>query len=301
MKIAFTKAEGSQNDFIVVDDRERMYSDEIREEFAIAVCHRRKGVGGDGVVFIDRSESHDFIMSFFNPDGSVGSMCGNGGRCAALFASARGISGNRMSFQALGKEYRAELTGKSVRLYFPEPRDIRINSSVTLNEKVYSCHYAHTGAPHAIIFANDLDVHSVADLKNIDVADLGSELRHATQFAPIGANANFVYLAEDATLHIRTFEKGVEAETESCGTGSIASAIVAALTLKLQPPIRLKTRNGDDLSVGFSPIAEMQDETDKKKLTGLFAKNLYFEGRASLVFDGELEFDPASMELHSLI
>lgn len=293
MTIEFTKAEGSQNDFVIIDDRIARYGTALRTSLSVALCHRRKGIGADGVIFIDTSEAHDFTMSFFNPDGSVGSMCGNGGRCAALYAWTNGIAGSEMTFEVLNRPYRGVVHGETVRLYFPEPLEIRLNKPVVIGGEAIPCQFANTGAPHAVVFAEDMGIHSLDDLKKLDVARTGYEVRHSAVFGPAGTNANFVFTGADGTLSIRTFEKGVENETEACGTGTIAAAILAHLQKGLAPPLKLETRNGDVLTVGFTLQSAMPGaaQLSEDALPSLFADGLYFEGRTNLVFQGTYSTD----------
>ncbi len=279
-QIQFTKAEGAQNDFVIVDDRAGLLDDDARRRFTIWSAHRRKGVGSDGSIFVDRSETHDFTMAFFNPDGSVGSMCGNGGRCAALFASQNGIAASVMRFDVLGRSYRAEVEGHMVRLSFPPPERIVRDIVLELNGQSISLDFIDTGAPHVLLFGDQLPAALHAPLAEVDMVRVGTTLRHHARFAPRGANVNVLEKNTDGTFSIRTFEKGVEAETEACGTGTLAAGMSAHLRLNAAPPIRLRTHGGDILTVHFTPGAHPQDDPR------YFAEGLTLEGPARLVFDG---------------
>jgi diaminopimelate epimerase len=276
----FTKAEGAQNDFVIVDDRDGQYDEAARRDFAIWSAHRRKGVGSDGCIFIERSDTHDFTMAFYNPDGSAGSMCGNGGRCAALFALQNGIAGADMRFDVLGRSYHAQVDGSNVRLSFPPPE--HIERGVVLSHANEKCEvdFIDTGAPHVLVFADALPAALRAPLADIDMSEVGRIFRHHAHFAPRGTNVNVLERGEDGIIAIRTFEKGVEAETEACGTGTLAAGMSAHLRLGIDPPIRLRTHGGDLLTVHFSPGSE--PDTDPR----YFARDLVLEGPAHLVFEG---------------
>ncbi len=275
----FSKYEGAKNDFLLIDNREGTFPRGAMRGFARAACHRRTGVGADGVIFIEGGGRHDFRMLFFNPDGSDGSMCGNGGRCAVLFAAALGIAGDPVAFELLGAEYRGEFAGDSIRLHFPPPTQLALNLNLNLNLKI---HFLHTGAPHAVLFLEEIGPPwSASTLEDLAVDALGAEIRRHARFAPGGANVNFLSIGSGGVIALRTFEKGVEAETESCGTGTIASALIAALLKNLSSPVTLRSHGGDILRVGF--------ERKGEEFGGV-----YLEGPARRVFDGSVRFDAAT-------
>lgn len=278
--IYFTKAEGAQNDFVIVDDRAGRFDTHTRRSFAVWSAHRRRGVGSDGCIFIDDSPTHDFTMAFFNPDGSVGSMCGNGGRCAALFALQNGIAGADMRFDVLGKSYRAQVNGSNVRLSFPPPERIERGVRLTTPDAACEVDFIDTGAPHVIVFADALPAALRAPLAEVDMGGVGRTLRHHARFAPRGTNVNVLERGDDGIISIRTFEKGVEAETEACGTGTLAAGMSAHLRLGIAPPVRLRTHGGDLLTVHFTPGNGATDDPM------YFAEGLTLEGPARLVFDG---------------
>ena len=291
-KIRFTKVEGAQNDFLIIDDRSCLLSTEQRAAFALMSCHRRKSVGGDGVIFVVPSDENDFRMEFYNPDGSYGSMCGNGGRTAALWAYINGIAPVSMSFDVLGKTYQAEILEEGVRLYFPQPKEIRIRQQLEDVAGITVLHYAHTGAPHAVVFLDDMMPLQSLDTLNVEL--LGREIRHHPLFQPTGTNVNFIGIDASNKVSIRTYEKGVEAETEACGTGNLAAAIIAHMQRGLAPPVTLHTHGGDVLRVGFDPPLSIPFKSDGVIDPALFASNLYLEGPARIAFEGEI---PVSMIL----
>ncbi len=282
-QIHFTKAEGAQNDFVIVDDRERDLSDDERRLFTQRISHRRKGAGSDGAIFIDASDTHDFIMAFYNPDGSVGSMCGNGGRCAALYAARKGIADADMRFEVLGRSYTAAVQGSEVTLSFPPPDTIGEVEHVATSKGIVPLRFVDTGAPHAVIVSDDLPEGLNADFHLLDMRVIGPLLRHHERFAPRGVNVNVIRL-RGGIIDIRTFEKGVEDETEACGTGTIAAAIAAHLRFALPPPLTIATHGGDTLYVGYQP-----DDAYTTLEPGYYMQELFLRGPAKLVFEGDYE------------
>lgn len=284
--IAFTKAEGAQNDFVVIEDLDRLIAREARVALARVVCHRRRGVGGDGVIFIERSQiaGHDFAMAFHNPDGSDGSMCGNGGRAAALYAFSRGIAGADMRFDVLERAYRAEVRDEGIRLHFPAPTviytDMRLEAYVHGAAQVFPARFVHNGAPHVVLLLADLPAALAAPIDAVDLDAIGRALRNHPMFRPDGANVNIVDTSGDV-LRIRTFEKGVEGETQACGTGTLAAGMMVHAATGASAPLALRTRGGDLLRVHFDADAQhpLHDPAH-------YATALALEGPARLVFEG---------------
>ncbi len=262
MQINFTKMSGAGNDFVVIDNRFGQVSltnDRIRE-----ICTRRTGVGADGLILIEASQTADFRMNYHNSDGFQGSMCGNGGRCAAYFVWSIGIrpAGERYVFEAGPGRYEAEVTGnESVRLHMLPPAGFRDGLLID----AWDCHYVDTGSPHTIVYTDDVDC--------IDVYSEGKTIRNRKDFFPEGTNVNFLEVTDGNSISLRTFERGVEDETLACGTGAVASALMSHRLGKVDSsPVKVKVRSGDILEVGFS--ADMQD--------------VYLEGPARIVYQGTL-------------
>ncbi|MBR9976867.1 MAG: diaminopimelate epimerase [Bacteroidetes bacterium] len=279
--IHFTKAEGAQNDFVIVDDRSATLDDDTRRRFTRRISHRRRGAGADGAIFIDEAVTHDFSMAFYNPDGSVGSMCGNGGRCAALYALVNGIATSPMRFTVLGVPYAAEVDGTQVRLSFPPPLQIERDIVLENSLGTMRADYIDNGAPHLLLFTDDLPAELQTTLAGIDLTRIAAELRHHERFAPRGCNINIVELDAGGVLSIRTFEKGVEAETEACGTGTLAAGMMAHLRFGLSPPLNIRTHGGDILRIHFTPTSPTPHDAP-----AYFSRDLLLEGPAVLVFDG---------------
>ncbi|MGB0130501.1 diaminopimelate epimerase [Chlorobium sp.] len=245
MQINFTKLSGAGNDFIVIDNRSRalqLTGDQIN-----ALCTRRTGIGADGLILIEPSARFDFSMKYYNADGLPGSMCGNGGRCAAYFAHVEGVPSaekGRYAFEANGNRYDAAITGpEQVRLHMLDPRDFRDGLPV----EGLTCHYVNTGSPHAVIYT------SQGELDRIDVYNEGRAVRHRTDIFPEGTNVNFLEITSPDGLSVRTFERGVEDETLACGTGAVAAALMSYRLGKVtSPTVKVKVRSGDILEVSFS-------------------------------------------------
>lgn len=297
-RIPFTKAHGAKNDFVIIDDRAHLLDGESRREFSRWSAHRRTGIGSDGTIFIDTSDTADFAMAFYNPDGSVGSMCGNGGRCAALFAFTRGIAAAEMRFDVLGRRYEARVrsdgmqpgagaaaaTRAQVHLSFPPPREILTGLTLETECGVITASYVDNGAPHLLIFADDLPRSLQSAFVDLDMDRIGTLLRHHERFAPRGCNVNVLESVSDGSIRIRTFEKGVEAETWACGTGTLAAGMIVHHRLGSPLPVRLRTHGDDLLTVHFTPDATAAPDSPE-----YYARDLSLQGPAVLVFDGEVE------------
>jgi diaminopimelate epimerase len=241
MKIEFVKMHGAGNDFVLFDDREGRipWQDHFR---MAAVAARRTGIGCEGIILVQRSERADFRMRFLNPDGAEAGMCGNGARCVAAFAHAIGAAGRAMTMETRCGLMDAELTGHGVRVWMPEPDRRRYGLTARLaGGAPVDGHFLHTGVPHFVV--------PVTDVGPMDVEGMGRQLRRHEEFAPEGANVDFVAWRQPDRMSMRTYERGVEAETGACGTGAIACAVVAVETAGLTLPVRVRTSAGYELIV----------------------------------------------------
>lgn len=265
-KITFTKAEATGNDFVIVDNRRSTFKG--LSGLARKVCDPKRSVGGDGLLVIERSKRCDFRMRIFNSDGSEAQMCGNGSRCVALYAFKNGIAAASMTIETLAGDLKANVKGDKVKVMLTEPKDIRWNLCLMINKCPYKLDFVNTGVPHVI--------HFVEDLEKVDVKNVGSHLRNHGEFGPEGTNADFVQITGRNSIKVRTYERGVEDETLACGTGSVASALIAAEAEGMKSPITVETRSGESLKVYFDLVE------------GKFS-NVYLEGRARMVFNGTLE------------
>jgi len=264
--IPFSKLNGSGNDFLLVDNRDDVLDGIDRPGFASKVCDRSRSIGADGVILIESSRKADFRWDFYNADGSRAEMCGNGGRCAARFAAARKIAGRDMSFETDAGTVRASVSGRRVKLQITPPEGLAVDRALSLAGKKYVYSFLDTGVPHAVLF--------VSDLERVDVAGVGRGIRRHKAFAPRGTNVNFVQ-PRDGALWVRTYERGVEGETLACGTGAVASAILAAVRGLAEAPVPVRTRGGEMLTIHF--------EAGKRD----FGK-VYLEGDTSWSCDGKI-------------
>ncbi len=243
MTLDFAKMTGAGNDFIVIDDRHNTVGEDARE-LAKQLCRRRLSVGADGLILVVPSTRADFRMRYFNADGSEADMCGNGGRCVAMFANGLGIAERKMTFESRSGLHDAEIVGdESVRLMMADPRALMLNVEIKLKGEQVPVHRINTGVPHV--------VQEVADLDDFPVVDVGQAIRHHRDFMPEGANADFVRVLDEHTIEIRTYERGVEDETYACGTGAVAAALTMGALGKAKPPVAVRTRGGSTLEIGF--------------------------------------------------
>jgi len=259
MKIKFDKYQGVGNDFIIFDNRENILN-KITAEQVNKMCDRRFGIGSDGLMLLNKKEGFDFEMVYFNADGNEGSMCGNGGRCITQFACTIGIKKKQYLFSAIDGVHKSEITlGKEVKLQMSDVTNIDFSLD----------HYIlDTGSPHYVKF--------ITGIKDFDVVTEGRKIRKSKDFAKKGINVDFVETLSDDKIYVRTYERGVEDETLSCGTGVTASALVAAHNDNGFNRVEVKT-NGGNLSVEFDKKSDME-----------FA-NIWLCGPATFVYSGEIE------------
>ncbi len=261
MKIQFFKYQGTGNDFILMDNRTLQY-DDLTEKQIKLLCDRRFGIGADGLIQLCKNEQTDFEMKYYNSNGKEGSMCGNGGRCIVKFAHDLGIHKNIYQFVSFAGQHEAE---------------IDLNGLVRLkmiNVNKVELHFDHfilnTGSPHY--------VKTLSNIMNLDVKHAGRLIRNSREFINEGINVNFVESLGDDEIYVRTYERGVEDETLSCGTGVTASALVSAHNDNGFNRVEVRTPGGR-LSVEF-------DKTDDNHF-----ENIWLSGPANLVFNGTLEVD----------
>lgn len=261
MQLPFWKMHGAGNDFILMDDRQLVFPVHDRA-FIARICHRRRGIGSEGLLLIQPSGTADFRMRFFNPDGSEVDLCGNGARCIARLAHEIGAAPADMRIETAAGLLRAEIVAPLVRLHLPPPKDWRLNLSMEWKTRTMPLHFVNSGVPHAVGI--------VADLAAIDVASLGAFIRRHDLFAPAGTNADFIQITGPDSLAIRTYERGVEAETLACGTGIAAAALVAEKLGLVHAPVKVRTAGSDVLDVALAPLT--------------------LTGPAEHVFQGELDY-----------
>ncbi len=254
MEFTFYKYQGTGNDFVIIDNREAFFP-KNKVELVAKICNRRFGVGADGLLLLENHPSADFKMVYFNSDGNLSSMCGNGGRCISHFAKYLGIISEKTTFEAVDGMHEAIVKKDWVSLKMNNVEKVTVFENHT---------FLNTGSPH--------HVEMVTHLENFDVFNNGRNIRNKI-YGKEGANVNFVEQNDDAIFSVRTYERGVEDETLSCGTGVTAVAIAMFESGKTSKnKITLKTAGGK-LEVQFEK-------------SGSGYKNIYLEGPATLVFKG---------------
>ncbi len=272
--IPFMKLSGSGNDFILIDNRDKRLTPARASALAAKVCVHRLSVGGDGLILIERSKKADFRWRLFNADGSEAEFSGNGARCAVRFAYLKGIAPKKMRFETLAGLIEAEMvaarrgaTPEEVKVRFPNPTGLRLNLRVPIDGTTRDAHFLDTGVPHCVYVVDDPD--------RVDVVGIGRPTRYHKLFQPAGTNVNFIKVLSPHRIRIRTYERGVEDETLACGTGSIASALLASLVDTVASPVTLVPQSGLELTVHFR--AEGQRFTD-----------VYLQGDARAVYEGRI-------------
>jgi diaminopimelate epimerase len=265
--LAFAKMSGSGNDFILIDNRAGVLIESQLAALITGICRRGLSVGADGVILIETSVAADFRWRFFNSDASPAAMCGNGARCAARFAFLQGICGRLVRFETGNGLVEALVEGMRVKVKMTPPKDLALDLPIELSSGPSSVSFVDTGVPHAVVIAQELG--------DVDVAQMGREIRFHPRFAPHGVNADFICLEAAGGIAIRTYERGVEGETLACGTGAVAGAVVAACKFGLTSPMCVRTAGGECLTVSF------------EKSDGRFY-DVYQEGEARLIYRGVL-------------
>ena len=265
--VPFVKMSGTGNDFIIIDHRKPLIGREAMAEFAALVCRRKFSAGADGLVLIEDSDQADFKWLFFNADGSVAEMCGNGARCAARFAYMHGIAPARMCFETLAGIIEAQVADINVSVKMTDPGDVRMHREITVDDKTVLLHTVDTGVPHAVVFVDDIE--------QVDVCARGSLIRRHETFMPAGTNVNFVQ-KQGGAFTVRTYERGVEDETLACGTGAVACALIAARLDQAASPVEIITSGGDQLTIVFD-VKESES-----------VENVFLKGPAHVVYKGEL-------------
>jgi diaminopimelate epimerase len=265
--IEFYKMSGSGNDFILIDNRDGSLAGGDVVEFVKSVCERKISVGADGLFLIEKSDRVDFRWRFFNADGSDAAMCGNGARWVARFAYLLGIAGEHMSFETGAGIIDAEVRGDIVKVRLTEPHALVMDDEIRIENATLFVHSINTGVPHVVHFVRDPD--------DFDVFNTGREIRRHEHYQPAGTNANFAAVLDNHTLRVRTYERGVEDETLACGTGSVASALIAARKGLVESPVDVRVQSGETLRIYFEQTEEG------------FTK-VYLEGKAKVVYQGTL-------------
>jgi diaminopimelate epimerase len=261
MKIRFHKYQGTGNDFIILDNRDKSY-DNLNAAQVQRLCDRRFGIGADGLMLFNLKEGYDFEMVYFNADGNKSTLCGNGSRCIVKFASTIGIHKYTYNFLAADGQHEAEIDiHHIIRVHMQDVNKVEEHAGFSV---------LNTGSPHFVKFADNV--------KEVDVFESGRAIRYSKAFQEEGINVNFVEAMPDDEIYVRTYERGVEDETLSCGTGVVASALLSAHNDKGFNRVQIETPGGK-LSVEFNKIDDTHFE------------NIWLCGPASFVFSGEIEIN----------
>ena len=243
---------GGGNDFVVIDNRGPKITD--ASELAKKICTRALSVGADGLILVEGSARATFRMRYWNADGSAGAFCGNGTRCAARFAFLNVIAGRKMTIETDAGIVSAEIgEGGHVTISLPPPYSFKPERPVVVGERMVHGSSIIVGVPHYVIFLR-------GDLWQQDIAPLGRAIRQHRELQPDGANVNFVVVRDTHSIEVRTYERGVEAETLSCGSGVVASSVTSALFGKVKSPVSVLTRSGVSYEVTFQVNEGHADE-----------------------------------------
>ena len=283
--ISFTKMAGGGNDFVVIDNRTIRIGDAA--ELTRRICTRALSVGADGLILIESSVRATFRMRYYNSDGSIGEFCGNGTRCAARFAFVNVIAGRQMTIETDAGIVAATIgEGGAVTITLPPPYAFRKERPVTVGDKVIRGASIVVGVPHYVIFLRD-------ELWKQDIAPLGRAIRTHPDLQPQGSNVNFVVVRDDRSIEVRTYERGVEAETLSCGSGVVAAAVTSALFGRVRSPVSVLTRSGTTYEVAFDAIGGGVDN-----VRGSGVDHVRLKGDARVIFKAAITpetlegFDP---------
>ncbi|CAG5084581.1 diaminopimelate epimerase [Parvicella tangerina] len=259
MELEFFKYHGAGNDFIILDNRTNAFPKKNRKEVVSTLCKRHFGIGSDGLILIQEDDDFDFYMEFYNPDGSQ-SFCGNGSRCAVMFAFHMGMVGKDCTFNSIhGRNTARVVNENAIELSMFDV------SNMELTEEY---HFIDTGSPHYNLYVENID--------NVDLLPLARSIRYNDRFAQVGTNVNIIDVISDADIRVRTYERGVENETLACGTGVTACAISQLLKNKKESGVINVLTKGGNLSVEVGEVKSSQ------------ARDIKLTGPAKFVFKGEV-------------
>jgi len=265
--LRFTKMNGAGNDFVLIDNRLGVHKFS-RGQIAF-LCDRHRGVGADGVLLVEApAGKSDFRMRYYNSDGGEAEMCGNGARCFTRFVNNITGAFSPLRFETPAGIIEAQTDGELVKLAMGSPHDLVLRRTLDIGGVKLSTHSLNTGVPHVVTFVDDIE--------STPVQHWGAQIRYHPAFQPSGTNANFIKEFEPGKIAIRTYERGVEAETLACGTGVTAAGLIYAALNDATSPVRLLARGGDWLEVGF-----------RRTETGL--EDVTLKGPATFVFEGSIE------------
>lgn len=257
MQQEFYKYQGTGNDFVMIDNRQQIFNKKDTKHIAF-LCDRRFGIGADGLILLENHDELDFKMVYYNADGNESSMCGNGGRCIVAFAKQLGIIENKATFEAIDGLHHAIIEGDIVKLQMQD---------VEVIEKHENHVFLDTGSPHHVQFEEQIN--------DFDIKALGAKIRYGSPYNEAGSNVNFVKKISDDTFAVRTYERGVEDETLSCGTGVTAVALAMNYIGETEKNLITLNAQGGDLQVSFD------------RVNGSY-KNVWLIGAAKMVYKGNI-------------
>ncbi|MBN1405505.1 MAG: diaminopimelate epimerase [Candidatus Omnitrophica bacterium] len=263
-QVKFTKMQARGNDFVVINAITGNLP-----ALAVKLCDRKFGIGADGLLVIEKSKCADVRMRIFNADGSEAEMCGNGASCVALWVKSQNrIPDNRqISIETKAGIIKSGVKGDTVKIKLTDPKGLKLDIPIKINNRALKVNFVDTGVPHAVILAEAIE--------KIDVQAIGSSVRYHKRFSPKGANVDFIEALNKDSIKIRTYERGVEAETLACGTGSVASAIIfACKTGTGKKTVNVHTKSKEMLKVHFVRLGQKFSD-------------VWLEGKAHIVFNGE--------------
>ncbi len=263
--VAFTKMHGAGNDFVMLDARDIPAGLDLDRTRIAAFCDRRLGVGADGLIVMSAVATDTIRMAYYNADGGEAEMCGNGARCTVAFAHRRGLVTGTCRLETYAGLLNGTVHGpEDVEVSLPAYRELVMDLALPETDTP-TLHACNTGVPHLIIEATDIEA--------ADVVETGRALRYHDQFAPAGTNVNWVAPAPGGEWFLRTYERGVEAETLACGTGASAAAVVLTRLRRTVSPVAIRTRGGDLLTITVN-----HDDA-----------SLHLRGPAVVAFEGEVD------------
>jgi diaminopimelate epimerase len=280
-EISFTKMQACGNDFIIIN-QDKLITKGLKN-LVRKICDRKYGAGADGLLLLEKSKIADIKMRIFNPDGTEVEMCGNGASCVALFLkpkiknSCTKISSlpDRQKSKIFKIETKAgivesEVKRDSVKIKLIDPKDLELDIPIKIDDRILRVNFVNTGVPHTVIFVEGLD--------KIDMVNLARLIRYHRRFQPEGTNVDFVEILNKDSIRIRTYERGVENETLSCGTGAVASAVISNIKYQMSEAkgvckINVHTKSGEILKVYF-------------KYRNAKFSDIYLEGKPRIVYKG---------------
>ena len=281
IKIPFVKMVGAGNDFIVIEPQANL--DYVK--FTQSICARNTGIGADGVLVLDKSKTSDYRMRIINADGSEAEMCGNGARCMASYIMTNAHPAKKLfGMETLAGEILGEAEGEIARVRLSNPKEYMSGLNITIANQKMSVDFMDTGVPHTVVF--------VEGLQEVDVNSLGRLIRNHPRFAPKGTNVNFVEIASPITgqsqnsmVAVRTYERGVEAETLACGTGAVAAALVSYL--HLHPSVKEQKDALMKVATASKEVLEITFDLHE----GNKIDNVWLKGTAKVIAKGEYYFN----------